>query len=814
MGEGEMSQLIRTKDWSSTSIDNIDRWPQSLKTTLGIMLHSAFPMFLFWGDELLCFYNDAYRPSLGIEGKHPALGKKAEDVWVEIWDFIGPLIQQVRETGKPAWFENQLLPIYRNGKMEDVYWTFSYSAAFGDDGAINGVLVTCVETTQQVTSRKMLKDSEQEIYSYIENAPFPIGVYIGEEMRIAFANKAITDVWGKGDNVTGKLYDEILPELADQHVFEQLRDVYQTGIPFEAKNQRIDLMVNQKTESFYFNYAFTPLFDNSGKVYGVMNTAADVTELNIAQQKTLQSESNFRNMILQAPVAMCIFTGPQHVVAIANSSMIDLWGKAAGAVLGKPVFDALPDAREQGLEALIDGVYNTGETVKANERPVTLVRHGKAENLYLNFAYEPYRNVKGEIIGVFAIALDVTQQVTARREIEREVDIRTTELSQLNTQLKQSEERYYRMINEVEDYAIILMDKNGIIQSWNLGAQKIKGYTEEEVTGKHFKMFYRPEEQQKGLPQQLMAEAAANGKTTSDGWRLKKDGSLFWASILLTALHDTQGNVIGFSKVTRDVTDKKMAEDKLKEYSANLEFQNRELEQFAYAASHDMKEPLRKIHLFGSLLEDNIATHLNEKSAGYLKRILKSATKMGNLVDNILSYSKTSLSTETLNPVDLGAIAEEIISGLEQETDIQAVTFESDHLPVINGVPFQCSQLIENLVHNAIKYQHPDRECVIRIEHKLVKSDEVNLGNTATASHYHHISITDNGIGFDPVYSEKIFEIFQRLDTVSGKDGAGIGLAICRRIMLNHKGFITATGKLDEGAQFNLYFPAMDGNPA
>src|ERR1700744_1598003 len=127
-GNGEMSDLMLKKDWSKTPVGIIDQWPQSLRTTLSILLNSKFPMFLWWGPELICFYNDAYRPSLGENGKHPEiLGMPAPQAWPEIWDAIKPLIDQVVNGGEGTWAEDQLIPIYRNGKMEDVYWTFSYS---------------------------------------------------------------------------------------------------------------------------------------------------------------------------------------------------------------------------------------------------------------------------------------------------------------------------------------------------------------------------------------------------------------------------------------------------------------------------------------------------------------------------------------------------------------------------------------------------------------------------------------------------------------------------------------------------------------
>lgn len=151
---GELGELIFQNDWSKTCLGDMDDWPVSLKITLSNILHSAFPMFLFWGDDFLCFYNEAFRPSLGVNGKHPAIGKKAIVVWGEIWHFIGPLLQQVVVTRKPVWFEDQLVPFYRNGRVEDIYWTFSYSPAFGEDDEVKGVLVTCMETTKAVLERQ------------------------------------------------------------------------------------------------------------------------------------------------------------------------------------------------------------------------------------------------------------------------------------------------------------------------------------------------------------------------------------------------------------------------------------------------------------------------------------------------------------------------------------------------------------------------------------------------------------------------------------------------------------------------------------
>ena len=154
-------------------------------------------------------------------------------------------------------------------------------------------------------------EKEQEIDVLIESAPFPIAVYTGREMRISRANKAIVKVWGKGTDVIGKKYKELLPELEGTGIYEKLDDVFTTGKPYSVRNSPVTLDINGHSKEFYFNYSFTPLFNRKGKVYGVMNTAADVTDLNLAKQQAESTEQNFRNIILQAPVAMCLLRGPE-----------------------------------------------------------------------------------------------------------------------------------------------------------------------------------------------------------------------------------------------------------------------------------------------------------------------------------------------------------------------------------------------------------------------------------------------------------------------------------------------------------------------
>lgn len=276
-------------------------------------------------------------------------------------------------------------------------------------------------------------ERDQEVGAIIDSAPFPIAVYTGPQMIISRANQSIINVWGKGPDVIGKPYAELLPELEGTQIYDQLDSVYRTGIPIHIRNQRIDLKVEGKLGVYYFNYSFTPLFTTDGKIYGVMNTAAEVTDLILAKQEAEFTQQNFRNMILQAPVAMCLLRGPEFIVDLVNGAMLDIWGKPFEDVTGRPVFQALPDAREQGLEEIMDRVFRTGEPYYANEQPVQLIRHGAHDTVYQNFVYQPYRDAFGCIIGVLAISANVTSQVVSRMELESAYE--QVRLSKLAAQL-------------------------------------------------------------------------------------------------------------------------------------------------------------------------------------------------------------------------------------------------------------------------------------------------------------------------------------------------------------------------------------------
>jgi PAS domain S-box-containing protein len=370
-----------------------------------------------------------------------------------------------------------------------------------------------------------------------------------------------------------------------------------------------------------------------------------------------------------------------------------------------------------------------------------------------------------------------------------------------------AEEQYHKMVAEVEDYAILMLDRRGIVQNWNKGAEKIKGYREEEIVGKHFRIFYTKEDREAGLPERLVDEATRKGKAVHEGWRVRKDGTTFWGSIVITALHDRDERVMGFSKVTRDLTARKLAEDKLVRYARQLETQNKELQQFAYVAAHDMKEPLRKVRFYYSAILDEGVEALSERQRVWMERAAEAARRMQGFIEDLLSFSRAAEPVNQLEAVDLNAVVAEV-SAFYQDSLVEANgSIVASDLPVIQGIPFQVRQVFVNLFGNAIKYREQGRPLRIEVSGSVVASPGLADAKQYLPARFLRVKVKDNGMGFDAEHAEKIFDMFERLHGRDAYEGTGIGLSICRKIMENHRGLIRAEGCPGEGAVFEAFFP-------
>jgi signal transduction histidine kinase len=534
---GEMGNLIFAHEWSENPLGPILQWPQSLRTTLGIILHSAFPMFLFWGKDRICFYNDAYRPSLGVNGKHPAIGMPAKQVWPEIWEFTNSLIEQVYHTGQPVWFEDRLVPIYRNGQLEEVYWTFSHSPVYADDDQIEGVLVTCMETTQVVHARQKIEET--------------------------VANRTL--------------------ELERANV--------------------------------------------------------SIKEANTYLQDIINS-----------------FKQPLQVL--------------------QPVF-------EHGK--IIDFRYKL-----------------------TNQAYADYANTTPESI-----------------------------------QYKRVSEIFPGYLQTTSFTNVARTFVTGVTETWMI----------------HY---------------------------DQDGLDLHNE---------MTAIKMGQEVILHFA----DFTKLKHLEFELLKKIAELENSNQNLEAFAHAASHDLKEPVRKIQIFADRLRTQLLNHLSERDLEMFSKIATASHRMSQLIDDLLLYSQFSAVPIEKELVDLNENIHHVLEDLDISIqEIQASIVLND-MPIVSGYKRQLHQLFQNLISNSLKYHNPT--VPLRIDISSQPSSE-------NGKEYHLIEVRDNGIGFEQQFADHIFQLFTRLHGGNSSKGSGVGLSTVKKVVDNHNGFIKVESRPGVGSSFSVLLPA------
>jgi PAS domain S-box-containing protein len=418
-----------------------------------------------------------------------------------------------------------------------------------------------------------------------------------------------------------------------------------------------------------------------------------------------------------------------------------------------------------------------------------------------------------------ALQEQIAERCRVEAELDRRVQDRTAELTAANAALqakvaehehaekalRDSEQRFRLLVDGVQDYAIFLLDPQGRVSSWNNGAKRLTGYHAAEIHGRHFSCFYPKDKARDDYPDYELEVAAEKGRFEDEGWRLRKDGSRFWANTVLSALHDAEGRLQGFSKITRDISERRQAEQRLRDVVAELERSNRELEQFASVASHDLQEPLRKIQVFGERLQERLGGKIDETAQDYLKRMERAAQRMSMLITDLLTFARVTTEGRPFVPVPLGLLAREVLSDLEVSVQQSGGRVEIDTLPTMAADPVQMRQLLQNLIANALKFHRPGVPPVVHVRATILnKAGQPADGGAGALC---RLTVEDNGIGFDEKYRERIFGLFQRLHGRAEYEGTGMGLAIVRKIVQRHGGTVRAEGRPGAGAVFTVTMP-------
>lgn len=367
------------------------------------------------------------------------------------------------------------------------------------------------------------------------------------------------------------------------------------------------------------------------------------------------------------------------------------------------------------------------------------------------------------------------------------------------TERRAAEQRYRLLVDSVRDYSIFSLDANGYVTSWNSGAQRIKGYRAEEIIGQHFSKFYTSEDVAAGMPQRVLKVAQETGHYEGESWRVKKDGCRFWCSIVVTPIRDEDGDLVGFSKVTRDITDRKKLMDELQRRADELEVQiaerertNAELEAFSYSVSHDLRAPLRAIEGFANALQEDYAGKLDPAGDEFLQQIMKASTRMNRMVRDLLEYGRLGRVELAKGSISLVSLVEGLI---RENFAGEYVRVSGERSLEALGHEPTMSQMILNLISNGIKFRKPNVPPEVQVEIARAANDMLR------------ISVADNGIGIQPQHLARLFKVFERLHGVEEYPGTGIGLAIVKRGAERMGGRCGVESQLGRGSTFWVELP-------
>jgi two-component system sensor histidine kinase VicK len=955
MGGGEMGELIRTKDWSSTPIGDVHNWPPSLKISVSNMLSTPFPTYIAWGTDYIQLYNDGYRPILGSL-KHPvALGISTRETFSEIWHIIGPMFDDVME-GNAVGFPNFMLPLNRNGFIEECFFDFSYSPIKDESGKVGGVLVTVIETTEKVNALKALNDLKNElqksaaqlsferntlndlfeqvpagicilngtdlVYEFInpfyqqffpgrdllgkplfeaipeiinqpiadiiqkvyttgetfegyelliplaKNSHSPVedryfnfiyrarkkvngevdGIFVfvlevtdtvrakhqavsreklleelimnakygllilrGNEWICEIANQPIADMWSKSlDQIIGIPLLEVLPEIKDQPFPELLRRVFTTGEPYIEEEEVFLLDTKEGRLKKYVNFAYDPIIDNVGKVSAIIVSANDITEkvtargkleesyikelklndeLSIANtdlvnaniqlaeaQENLKkllkniadSETKFRNIIDQAPVAIAIFDGPEFVIDVYNEKVLEFWGRTAEEVHKKPLFEALPESSGQGFEELLTDVIRTGRRIIVNEMPVTLKRNGIFEHVSIDFIYDPIKDINGIITGVIVVCNEVTDQVNAKKDLEQALE--QIRLSKEAAQLGTFDMDLVKGTMHWDDRCRTLF---GISHNDNVS------YEHDFINGLH------PEDRDRVL--KIIGDVFK--KEVSDGdydveYRTVgfEDQKLRWVRAKGKAYFNLQDQPVRFIGSVLDITEQKL--DELRKND------------FIGMVSHELKTPLTTLTAVVQVTKNK----LKNAEDPFLKNAMETADiqvrKMGTMISGFLNISRLDSGKILIDKKAflIDQLIQEIIEEFRITSASHSITLSPCDPVKVFADREKIGSVITNLINNAIKYSPKGKKIEVKC---LITTDQLL------------VSVKDEGMGIKPKDAERLFDRFYRVESkhTSNIAGFGIGLYLSAEIIKQHNGKIWVESEIGVGSTFYFSIP-------
>lgn len=769
-----MGQSIRHYDWSSTTLGPPAQWPRGLQTTVGILLQSAFPMFLWWGHDLIQFYNDAYSPNLNNANKEKiALGQQAATYWADVWPALQPQLDQILAGQTSTQSGKQLIPVFCTNQTRLVPWTSCYSPVRDDDGQIAGILLICQETAFQP---ELLPTAHPDDASKIGNWEFdPRTSLVHWDARCA-------SLFGFANNDDISL-QEVLTHVHPDDAL-RVKDATQWGMS-SRQSSHFDLTYRTigaddqqlRWVRFTGRAYYTPL----GEIHHYGGIARSMTREMETQQQIKQSEYRFRNLIENSPVAIAVVRGSTFTIELVNTRMCTIYNRTKEELVGKPLFEAISESAGQGYEDLLTAVMKTGKPFAGNDLPVMIRRDGQLSQRYINLSYAPLREIDGQITGVTITGFDVTEQVLTRQRVE------------------DSEARLRRIFHHAPTAIGIFSGPNFIVELANPHLCTLWGRSEEQVLG--WPLFEAlPEARGQGFEELLMGVRTTGrsfvGNELPVTLRRKGHFETVYFDFVYAPFPESNDQIERIILTATDATKRRQVRQQVEQLLARERELNEMKSNFVTLASHEFRTPMGTILSSASLISSYNGMDDQDKRERHVQRIKSAIDNLTSLLTNFMSISQLDQLTFTGTPhrLDLLAFCRDVIDDIRPSLKAeQHITYFHQDGPTTIEIDDQLvKNILINLLTNASKYS---------AEGKAIEL------TTAVQDNQLQLWVRDWGIGIPEADKDKLFVNFFRARNAIHVQGTGLGLYIVKRYVDLLGGTISFTSQLDTGTVFFVQLP-------
>lgn len=600
--------------------------------------------------------------------------------------------------------------------------------------------------------------TESIFKNIVELSPFPIYVTSGKDMIITVANNATLKAWGRDKSVIGKKFLDALPELHDQPFSKLIQQVYTTGQIYRTDNDRADLLVDGKLQTFYFKFTYQPMFDEKGNINSVLCFATDVTELERARQEKDKSSKTLYNMVRQAPMGICIINVDNLIVEVVNDTYLELVGKERSDLENKSIWDGVPEAAD-AYRPILNDVIQSGQAFYAKEHEVILVRNGVEEIVFIDFVYEPITGIDGKVSSIMVIGIEVTDKVNARQDIQ------------------DSEERARLAIEaaEIGTFDIDLLTGKVLTSD---RFNNIFGFNQSVSWDKYISIIH-PDDLE--IRNEAHRAALKTGVLFYEIRVIWQDGSIRWIRAQAKTYFNSEGKAKRMLGTVLDITEYKRLQQ--------------QKDDFISVASHELKTPMTSIKASMQLLDRLIKSDPNsQKVPLFMDKVNYNLAKMQQLVESLLNVSKISSGQLGLQKTIFN-VADMINNCCDhvRMMDEYELKVTGDISIEVFADKYKIDQVVVNLVNNAVKYAPESKTIVLN-----VSEDETWI----------KVSVTDSGQGIPAAKIPHLFERYYRVDSSGFQySGLGLGLYISADIIQRHGGKIGVESREGEGSTFWFTLP-------